>query len=69
MSDDTQAILITLTDEQLEQIENNDVASIRLDSGDFLVFGHKRCQDELHDALTDEDEEIGTIGIDEREPL
>lgn len=37
MSDDTEATVITLTDEQLRSIQDDGVATIRLQSDDVVV--------------------------------
>jgi uncharacterized protein YpmB len=65
--DGTEATVITLTDEQLASIQDDGVATIRLQSGDVVVVGKDQHQDAIVDVVGDADADVTQVPIAERD--
>jgi predicted ribosome-associated RNA-binding protein Tma20 len=61
--------IITLTDEQLEAIQNDGIAEIRMVDGDVIMVGHEKHREEIIRAVEDSNSELERVAIDERDTI
>lgn len=61
--DGIEATVITLTDEQLRSIQDDGVATIRLQSDDLVVVGKQQHQDEIIEVVGDSNADVSKLPI------